>query len=206
MKKWILFVFALVCVLALVGCAGITVTMEETPPKEEAPVPASPTELSEPPELVVSTLYSGDSVTLTSGNFDWTELMPDGTAGSVIACGLHPLDEREEWDTLYTAFSAGSIPFPEEEEFMSSLLSLYFLDFGEIPPETVTAQRWPAEYIGQAVEYGGDSEEVTVDRSDSGITLIPMGDGEFVYAVRADWGEAGSAEYVFRTIPQVRGE
>lgn len=35
--------------------------------------------------------------------------------------------------------------------------------------------------------------------------LLSLGDGEFVYEVQADWGEVGCADYVFMTLPQLRG-
>ena len=132
--------------------------------------------------------------------------MPDGSMSSVIACGAHPLDEAgaAEQTRLYTAFPAGSLPPLGEGENTPSILPVLYLDFGEIPPETVTVRRWPSEYIGRAGEFDGGSEEVEVDSSD-GFTILPFLDGAFVYEVCADWGEVGSAYYVFSTLPQTRG-
>lgn len=125
----------------------------------------------------------------------------------IIACGPHPLDSPGElgYAILYTAIPAGSLPPLEEGQFPGMLLSSIYLDFGEIPPETVTVRRWPASYVGNASEHYEDGENVTVDSSD-GFMLLPLGDGEFVYEVHADWGQVGSADYVFRTVPEVRDE
>ena len=130
--------------------------------------------------------------------------MPDGTTKSVIACGAHPLDEPGGRATLYTAFPPGSLPPFTDGENVASFLPAFYLDFGEIPPETVTVRRWPSIYIGRASEFADDSEEVIVDISET-FAITPFGDGEFVYEVHAAWGEVGSADYVFNTLPQVRG-
>ncbi len=50
------------------------------------------------------------------------------------------------------------------------------------------------------------TEEVTAEMEGDTITLVPLGDGDYVYEVSAGWGEAGYASYTFRTLPQVRGE
>ena len=34
----------------------------------------------------------------------------------------------------------------------------------------------------------------------------PLGDGDYVYEISADWGEVGGASYTFRTLPQIWGE
>lgn len=161
--------------------------------------------LKEPPELVVSTINNVDSVIASCGSYMWSTEMPDGSMANTIACGAHPLDEIKQRATLYTAFSAGSLPTLSEDQMPGAMLPVFYLDFGDVPPETVTVLRWPSTYIGQASEYAGDSEDVTVDMSD-GFTILPLGDGEFVYEVHADWGEVGYADYVFHTVPQVRGE
>lgn len=160
--------------------------------------------LKEPPELVVSTINNADSVTASCGNYMWSREMPDGSMASTIACGAHPLDDINQRATLYTAFPAGSLPVLSEGQMPGAILPVFYLDFGDVPPETVTVHRWPSTYIGHASEFAGDSEDVTVDISD-GFTILPLGDGEFVYEVHADWGEVGYADYVFSTIPQVRG-
>ncbi|MCH5342251.1 MAG: hypothetical protein J1E01_12375 [Acetatifactor sp.] len=168
------------------------------------PAKIDATVLKEPPELVVSTINNADSVIASCGNYMWSREMPDGSMASTIACGAHPLDEVNQRATLYTAFPAGSLPALPEGQMPGMLLSVFCLDFGDVPPETVSVHRWPSTYIGHASEYAGDSEDVTVDMSD-GFTILPLGDGEFVYEVHADWGEVGSADYVFNTVPQVRG-
>ena len=224
MRKWISFVFVFACVTGLVGCGHTgpsdpppsgsqdhAVSLGANLPEDSGPVSPEPVKpdawtLDGPPELVVSTFNNVDSVTASCGNYQWSKKMPDGSMGSVIACGAHPLDEAgaAEQTRLYTAFPAGSLPPLGEGEDTPSLLPVFYLDFGEIPPETVTVRRWPSEYLGRASEFSGDSEEVEVDCSD-GFTILPIGDGEFVYEVDAAWGEVGSAYYVFHTLPQVRG-
>lgn len=167
-------------------------------------VPAKPDTLGlkEPPELVVSTMNNTDSVIASCGNYMWTMEMSDGSMTNTIACGAHPLDEIKQRATLYTAFPAGGLPALSGDQMLGSMLPVFYLDFGDVPPETVTVHRWPSTYIGHASEYASDSEEVTVDNSD-GFTILPLEDGEFVYEVHADWGEVGNADYVFNTVPQV---
>lgn len=166
-----------------------------------------PWTLTEPPELVVSTEYDVDRVSAQCYTYEWSVKLEGDMMSSVIACGAHPLDSPGEpgYATLYTAFPAGSLPPLEEGQLPGMLLSIFYLDFGEIPPETVTVNRWPAAYVGHASEHFGDSEQVTVDNSD-GFMLLPQGDGEFIYEVHADWGLVGNVYYVFRTVPEVRNE
>lgn len=220
MRNWITFI--LVCVIGLAGCAHTdpsappasgsyehTESLGADLPKDSGSISSEPVKpdartLDRPPELVVSTINNVDSVTASCGNYQWTKKPPDGF-GSVIACGMHPLDEAgaAERTRLYTAFPAGSLPPLGDGQDTPSILPVFYLDFGEIPPETVTVRRWPSEYIGRASEFDGDSEEVEVDSSD-GFAILPLGDGEFVYEVDAAWGEVGSASYVFSTLPQIR--
>ena len=223
MMNWIALV--LVCVIGLAGCShtdssappasGSSEHIEALGaalPENSGPITPEPVKpdartLDGPPKLVVSTLNSADSVTASCGNYQWNQKLPNGSGGYVIACGAHPLDEAgaAERTRLYTAFPAGSLPPLGEGENTPSILPVFYLDFGEIPPETVTVRRWPSEYIGRAGEFDGGSEEVEVDTSD-GFTILPFLDGEFVYEVHAAWSEVGSAHYVFSTLPQVRGE
>ena len=221
MRNWIAFV--LVCVIGLAGCAYTdpsappasgsyehTESLGADLPKDSGSISSEPVKpdartLEGPPELVVSTFNNVDSVTASCGNYQWNHRLPGGSGGYVIACGAHPLDEAS-WEraTLYTAVPAGTLPPLSEGEDTPSILPVFYLDFGEIPPETVTVRRWPSEYIGRASEFDSDSEEVEVDSSD-GFTILPFLDGEFVYEVNASWGETGSASYVFSTLPQIRG-
>lgn len=172
---------------------------------EEATTPAWV--LESPPDLVVSTENQADCVTAIRYGYTWQKKLEGDQMTSVIACGPHPLDGTGESDyaTLYTAFSTGSLPPWAKGPMSDAMMPVFYLDFGEIPPETVTASRWPAEYIGHASEHYDDGEKVTVDNMD-GFILLPQGDGEFVYEVHADWGEVGCADYVFLTLPQVREE
>ena len=85
------------------------------------------------------------------------------------------------------------------------MLPAFYLDFGEIPPETVSAVRWSSSFIGNAQNHT-ESETVTVESEEGTITLLPMGNGDYIYEISAYWGETGSASYVFRTLPLVREE
>lgn len=105
--------------------------------------------LDRPPELVVSTLNQTNSVTASCGNYHWSKPMPDGTMSSVIACGMHPLDEVAgigDRGTLYTAFPAGTLSPLLGSSDIGGFLPTLYLDFGVIPPDTVTARRWPSAY------------------------------------------------------------
>lgn len=163
---------------------------------------SAPWSLKNPPALIVSTEYDVDSVTAEIYGYTWTRKLEEDQMSTLIACGMHPLDDPGEpgYAILYTAFPPGSLP---DGQFRSSMLPVFYLDFGKIPPKTVTARRWPAEYVGSASEHYDDAEEVQVDMLEE--FLLPLGDGEFIYEVHADWGEVGSADYVFMTLPQVRG-
>lgn len=221
MMNWIAFV--LTCMIGLTGCAhtdpsslpasgsyepaeslGADLPKDSGAGSPDAVKPDAWT-LDSPPDLVVSTLNNVDSVIASCGNFTWTKKLPGGSASEIIACGMHPLDEAgaAEHTTLYTAFPAGTLPPLDAGEDTPSFLPVFYLNFGEVPPETVTVRRWPSEYIGRASEFDGESEEVDVDSSD-GFAILPLGDGAFVYEVHAGWGEVGSAHYVFSTLPQVR--
>lgn len=166
------------------------------PPDFEAP--------ASPPELTVSTLNNADRITISCTNSQWSHMLPDGTASSVNICGAHPLDQQE-YPVLYTAFPAGSLPPVEDGATLGSILPVFYLDFGQILPETVSVVRWPASYIGSAQSYT-DFEEVIADMEEDPIILSPLGDGDYIYEVTAHWGEAGYASYTFRTLPQIRGE
>lgn len=165
----------------------------------------APWNLENPPTLIVSTEYNADSVTAAIYSYTWTKKLDGDQMIITIACGAHPLDDPDEsgYAVLYTAFPPGSLPPLPDGQFPGFMVPVFFLNFGEVPPETVTARRWPAKYVGSAYEHSADAEEVLVDMTEG--FLSPLGDGEFIYEVHADWGEIGSADYVFMTLPQVRG-
>lgn len=215
MKKLIALSLALVCAAALGGCrapvANVTGPDSDTTPPSSPEATAAPSpdigSLSASPELVVSTLNHADSVTAQRYGFSWDHEMPNGQRASVIACGIHPLDDpgEEGYATLYTAFPAGSLPPLEEGQLPGMIVPVYYLDFGDYSPESVTARRWPSAWSGQHEDQDMEAEEVTVDTTDEGWALLPLGDGEFIYEVQADWGHVCNANYVFATLPQVRG-
>lgn len=160
--------------------------------------------LTEPPSLTVSTLMYVDSVIASCGNYQWSHTLPDGTVSEFIACGAHPLDQQE-YPILYTAFPAGTLPAPEAGENVGSIAPVFYLDFGEILPETVSVMRWPASRIGDAQTYSTDFEMVNTELEGDTFSLFPLGDGDYVYEVSANWGDVGGASYTFRTLPQIRG-
>lgn len=180
-----------------------TAAQKGTNNTEDLPASKKAETLTAPPSLEVSTLYDVDQVTASLGSYQWSAVLPDGTAGTVVACGLHPLDQQEH-PLLYTAFPAGSLPPLEDGVLPGSLVPTYTLNFGDIPPETVTAVRWPASLIGDSEGKMSKAENVSVEMEADAITLMPFGDGDFVYEICAEWGETGSAYYTFRTLPQVR--
>ena len=71
-------------------------------------------------------------------------------------------------------------------------------------PETVSVIRWPASHIGDAQIHSTDFEIVTTELDGDIFCLLPLGDGDYVYEVSADWGDVGGASYTFRTLPQTR--
>ncbi|MDE6641142.1 MAG: hypothetical protein K2K63_11505 [Acetatifactor sp.] len=196
MKRTVLAMVALI--IALTGCTSAETDKEKTVTSTESAVsidssqaptalPLDYEALTVPPILTVSTLNAADSVIASCGNSHWNCAMPDGTTTTILACGAHPLDQQEH-PILCTAFP------------------VLYLDFGEILPETVSAVRWPASYIGDAQGHSADFEEVEVEFEENMITLIPLGDGDYIYEISAAWGEVGEAGYTFRTLPQMQGE
>ena len=212
MKKTLALTSALICILILEGCAN-TVQEAEWQPlgADESQTPAlgqssgvpDPWTLTEPPELFVSTEYNADRITAQCSSYEWNVKLEGDMMSSIIACGPHPLDSPKNLDypTLYTAFPAESLTPSEEGETKETVLPVFYLDFGEIPPETVTVYRWSAAFVFNASEHYEDGEPVTVDSSD-GFMLLPQGDGEFVYEIYADWGQVGHAYYGFLTMPE----
>lgn len=181
---------------------GTTETISKTD-GEDVSEPLNYETLTEPPVLAVSTLNNVDRVIASCGNYEWSCTFPDGTTASVEACGLHPL-EQQDHPILYTAFPAGSLPSLEDGENLGAMVPIFYFDFGGILPETISAIRWPASYIGN-VQNHTDFENVMIEIEEDTIMLAPLGDGDYVYEVSAHWGEVGSARYVFRTLPQLRG-
>ncbi len=171
---------------------------------KEAALPPNFEALTAPPTLAVSTLNNVDRVIASCGNSQWRCTLPDGTATTLNACGAHPLDQQEH-PILYTAFPAGSLPPLEDGENLGLIVPVFYLDFGEILPETVSVIRWPASYIGNTQKHT-DFEEVIAEIEGDTITLMPLGDGDYVYEVSARWGDVGYAIYTFRTLPQIREE
>ena len=93
----------------------------------------------------------------------------------------------------------------EAGENVGSIAPVFYLDFGEILPETVSVMRWPASRIGDAQTYSTDFEMVNTELEGDTFSLFPLGDGDYVYEVSANWGDVGGASYTFRTLPQIRG-
>ncbi len=222
MKRIVLVIAAFVFVLT--GCASVetdektaSIPTETTISTDDPQVSAAQGEseadftalldyesLTEPPSLTVSTLMYVDRVIASCGNYHWSHTLPDGTVCEVIACGAHPLDQQE-YPILYTAFPDGALPAPEDGENGGSIAPVFYLDFGEILPETVSVMRWPASRIGDAQTDSTDFEVVTTELDGDTFSLFPLGDGDYVYEVSADWGDMGEASYTFRTLPQIRG-
>lgn len=225
MKKIVVLVLSLELVLALTGCAGNSDETAGSPGLgksshyaqeqldktglalsggEDTEIPPDYQALTEPPALSVSTINQADCVTASCGNYHWSIILPDGTSSQVIACGLHPLD-HQEYPILYTAFPDGTLPFLEEEGEIGSIVPVFQLDFGGILPESISAIRWPASCIGNTGNVS-DVEEVAADMEGDTILLEPLGDGDYIYEISAQWGEMGGGSYVFRTLPQIREE
>lgn len=226
MKKATIFITTFTIILALSGCnqanletsqlpADVQPTVDATIPERpennentaSPPAPITPdySTLTTAPKLMVSTLNNVDNIVVGAGNFEWSIEMPDGTMGSIVACGAGPLDDISEPPVLYTAFPAGSLPPLNDGQDVGSIMPTYYLNFGEIPPETVTVRRWLASYVGDYENHYEDFEDVIAEYENGAFTLYPGGDGEFVYEIYAEWGEVGNAYYIFRTLPQVRG-
>ena len=193
------------------GSSQVSPAEQPLPPESDptpASVPSSSTleTMSEPPALTVCTLYDADEVSAIKFSYQWTTALPDGQAQSVTACGVSPLQALDGLESamLYTAFRGTDLPPLAEGELPGSLVPVFTLKFDGPAPQSVTARRWKAEDIGESSSDDLWEENVEAVLKDGVWQLIPLGDGEFVYEVCADWGETGSATYGFRTTPQVR--
>ncbi len=182
---------------------GSAQTEAQTPASNESTSRTDPSSLTEPPALIVRNQYDADRVQATTFTYAWTTVLPDGMESSRIACGVQPMQMESLDAVLYTAFPAGTLPPAAEGTSPGGLAPAFTLDFGNCPPDSVTAHRWKSEDLGRSDLNGLWSEEVPVDCSD-GFTLLPLGDGAFVYEISARWGNDNYCVYAFRTVPQVR--
>lgn len=171
---------------------------------ENATLPLEYETLTKPPALTVSMPECTDSVIASCGNYHWSHALPDGTAADLVACGAHPLDWQEH-PILYTAFPVKGLSSPKDGGRIDSMVPEVHLDFGGFSPDTLSAIRWPASYVGDAQNHSEDYEAVTAKADGGIIFLLPLEDGDYIYEISATWGNVGGASYTFRTLPQMQG-
>lgn len=129
--------------------------------------------LTEAPLLTVS---AGDAALEVSyGTSSWSYDLGNGQATGYEACGIHPLDGQEHWKNLGVTSTTAT------------------LNFGAIPPDSITVQCWRTEYWGN---YDAPAEKIALQNS-----TFQLKDGSYVYEVCAKWSSAeaygGNAYYTF---------
>lgn len=171
MKRWIAFVFAIICVLSLAGCG--CKGMREAGTGETNLSRAEPVQPPKsPPALTVT---CGDlSWEALRGTYSWSYDNGNGTMTEVIACGNHPLFYLD----VMTPISCGE----------SKTIALDF----ELEPASISIRCWSDQYANDASGYETNCTTLTCT---NGVAEIPT-DGGYIYEVRAEW-EYGNAYYSF---------
>lgn len=133
-------------------------------------------DFSEPPALTLS-FKTPDGKARTahamSLSYSWTTLMPDGTAASLQACGMAPLDAKENL----------------QAENVS--LSCIDLDFSSCRAESVSVCCWPD---GLDLETDADAQTVSVSIENGLASFQPLAGGH-IYEIISRWQTAGEAHY-----------
>ena len=173
MKRRIALILALIFAFPLAGCADQGTQGSETGEanllrEEEEPAPP----LKSPPTLTVTCGDQSGKALL--GSYSWTYDNGDGTMTSVIACGSHPLSDRD----LMTPISRGG----------SESIALDFT----AEPTTMSVRCWSDRY---ANDDGSYEENYTTPACEDRTVKIPT-DGSYIYEVTATW-ESGTAYYSF---------
>ncbi len=147
--------------------------LADDPIWRETRAPSPPAQCqSEPPTLRV--LCSEGSADGRSSNYEWTYTdTARGEGGSVIACGLHPLDYRD----------APSLTTADET------VRLNFLDL----PDRVSVVCWPDSQWGNT---SAASQAAQAGHGEHAYDLT-LNEGGWVYEISAQWDDLGRAAYVF---------
>ena len=189
MKKHI--VFALLCVLFLVGCSN--------PDPKEYNLSIGNGVLKEPPELTV--VRHDTTVVATKGTSSWMYENEDGTSMCVESDSIHPLQAKEYMSPLYLRPSTYSRIDPNTA----------YLQW-ESEPDTVNVRVWSEECWGNYDDPGEDisAEALVIDleHHDDGTFvvdyMISLKDGNYIYEVVAEWNSSqnygGVVHYGFYTI------
>ena len=102
MKKYIAIVFALACVLGLLGCSENRTASLEKPP--------------------ALTVVSGQTaMDALPGTYSWKVKNADGTFTELRADSAHPLDCKDRLPLLETAETTATLRFPEEPDSIVSV-------------------------------------------------------------------------------------
>lgn len=137
-----------------------------------------------PPTLTV-TSANACSVTLKSSSYDWTYTQGLQSM-TVIACGVHPLDETSRDITPVL-----EMPFTVSAAYFYTVT----LNFGDNSPDSVSLRCWPSDAWGST---GMPSGTVTAQRQDNGTFRAELPQSDGIFAVDALW-DGSSATYTFCT-------
>lgn len=179
MKKIIICAMALCVLMVLFGC---------TPYDNEQ---TSDGTLKAPPVLTV--INGKESIEALKGTYSLTYNNGDGTATSVEADSLHPLQARE----LMPELEIKPTPYSSVDP-----LSAYLQ--WDAMPDKVSVRCWNEDCWGQ---YDAKSEEIEVNTlsgiDDQTLFVIKMKEGNYIYEIIAEWNSSeefcGTAHYSFYT-------
>ena len=205
MRKYIVFVLALVCVFALVGCsktqndaAPPAASVEESQPMQEKNNPVqTDAVLKEPPALTVR--WGDKTVEALQGTSSWRYQNEDGTSTGIEADSLHPLQAKEYMTPLEL------IPTP-----LSSVDPLQAYLLWNTLPDKVSVYGWAEEDWEQPTAQKKEIPVYTLmidsEPATEPIFSIELQDGNYIYEVIAEWNRAelygGTAFYSFYTVKQ----
>lgn len=212
MKKKLLLLFGLVCMLGISGCGNVFMNGESISCPAATDEPAIAKNIventvgnsgeyviiTEPPAL--SIIHGDATLETLQGSSSWTAQNADGTfTSSEIRCG-HPLKAKQSMPSLSLTPSYLS----HVEPFAA------YLQF-EVAPDSVTVSCWSEDCWGQpaAIDKGESIPVTTVETPQTDATAsiqyqFELKDGNYIYLISAKWNRSelyeGSAEYSFYTV------
>lgn len=212
MKKKLLLVLGLACMLGTSGCRNVFLNGESISCPAATDEPATAANIAEntmgtsvenliitePPTL--SVIHGETTLEALQGSSSWTAQNADGTfTNSEIRCG-HPLKAKQSMPSLSLTPSYLS----HVEPFAA------YLHFG-VAPDSVEVICWSEAYWGQpAANDKGESIPVTTietPQTDTTASIqyqFELKEGNYIYLISAKWNNSelykGSADYSFYTV------
>ena len=183
-------------VLMLTACA-IPSGLVATPPPDPEIDDISTTPVIETPVLYVS-LELGQRVQAIQLTTVWLRYDEQGEPlGSVRYSSPHPLQlNPQEWDRATLV-----LPYEQEHPLYGQFIGLDFVysyPAQSRKPYSFSVTRWPVTYADGSQDIlsaidAGEAVEISGDFS----ALIPVSNGDYIYAVQVEWG-VGNMTFAFR--------